>query len=311
MYFPYLYGRQAELNAVRDLVDSFGAPQQIFPIIEPVGTADKLLGTLAELETRRLAACIVVNPHLGDFEEASSRDTWFDNMAPMIANPSVVIPIFKEQKHTTITDIANFVDLYPQRRIGIILCTDRIPPEILFTTLQEANCIVFLHPDVNPSSYHIGSLMNKLVQISENFKPKDRNKDYSGDEWLGDNHRTWIDNGYAGFSDFTVLPSIFKTGGGPVGAIALHLSYEDNNNIRVQHFVSATNDQKMPQAVKFHEALTDVSHQIALTPNRFHYSPGLKMYQSQHSNGQYTNLSGSKRQQIAHHIFTISKSLGC
>ena len=310
MYFPYLYGRQAELNALSDLVETLGSPQQIFPILEPVGPSGKLITALNAFEAKKMAAYVIINPNLGDLADEPARSRWNADMSVMIENTAVVNPVFKEQDGTTASEIAEFAASYPRRQIGIVLTTSRILPTALETALRGSDYTVFLQPGANPSSYVSSLTSAKMVDVSDNFKPKERNKDYLGDDWLGNNHTTWKGTGRAGFSDYTILPSAFQQGGGPVGAIALHITYEDGSDTRVQHFVSVTNDQKMPQSVKFKEALDDLSLQVAATPARFRRSPGLARYHSQHASGSYTNLSGSKRQQISHHIYTIAKHLG-
>lgn len=310
MYFPYLYGRQAELNALSDLVDTLGSPQQIFPLLEPVAPSGKLITALNALETKKMAAYVIINPNLGELADDLARSRWCADMSVMIANSAFVNPVFKEHDGTTVSEIARFAASYPRRRIGVVLTTSRIPPSDLKTALLGSDYTVFFQPSANPSPYVSSLTSAKMVDVSDNFKPKDRNKDYFGDEWLGNNHSTWIAAGRAGFSDYTILPSTFKQGGGPVGAIALHITYEDGTDTRVQHFVSVTNDQRLPQSVKFKEVLDDLGLQVAATPARFRMSPGLARYRSQHASGSYTNLSGSKRQQISHHIYTIAKLLG-
>ena len=310
MYFPYIYGRQAELNAISDLAGELGKPQAIFPLIEPVDAAPKLLATLDALKAEGQTTYLVVNPSLGGLADVTAQTVWLSDAASYIADSSLVIPVFKELSTTIIADIAAFAHANKGRRIGLILTTSRLLPSDVKVALGAADFLVFLQADANPVTYVATLTPARTVDISDNFKPKERNKDYVGDDWLGNNHTTWSAAGRPGFADYTILPSAFKIGGGPVGAIAIHLTYEDGPNTRVQHFVSATNDQKMPQSLKFSEALNDIHTQIAVTPTRFRSSPGLDAYETQRKSGAFTNLSGNKRQQVSHHIFTIGKHLG-
>jgi hypothetical protein len=262
------------------------------------------------LKAEGTAAYVIANPDLGALADSGMRSQWDTDVMSIFADQSLVYPVYKETNGSTISDIASFVAAHPKRRIGVLLETSRILPVDLKSALAGTDHIVFLLPDANPVAYVAALTPGRTVDISDNFKPKLRNKDYSGDDWLGNNHTTWKAAMRPGFSDYTILPSAFKVGGGPVGAIAIHLTYEDGTNTRVQHFVSATSDQNMPQAVKFTEALGDLQAQVAVTPNRFRNSPGMALYVAQSTSGSFTNLSGNIRQQVSHHIYTIAKYLG-
>jgi hypothetical protein len=310
MYFPYLYGRQAELKAISDLAGPLGTPQKITPLLEPVDPAPKLIATLDKFKADGKHLYMVVNPDLGKLSDKGQRSIWDAEMRGPISDGSLVRPVYKETASTNVSEITAFAKANSGRHFGVLLTSSRLPPADVKTALAGTDHLVFLHPNSTPTIYANALTPSRTVYISDNFKPELRNKDYSGEKWLGNNHATWHTTGHAGFSDYTILPSTFTPGGGPVGAIALHMTYEHGGDLRVQHFVSATSDQSIPQAIKFKEALDELEAQISATPARFRKSPGLSLYRNQLAAGQFTNLSGSKSQQISHHIYTIGKHLG-
>lgn len=123
MYFPYLYSRQAELNAISDIADSVGSPQQIFPLIEPVTPAAKLVTALEELKLHSASAYVVANPHLGKLTATKALADWQRDFASTMSDSALVFPTLKEGPSTTALDVANFVATYPNRKIGIVLST--------------------------------------------------------------------------------------------------------------------------------------------------------------------------------------------
>lgn len=310
MYFPYLYSRQAELNAISDIAGSLGSPQIIFPLIEPVEPAAKLISSLSGLTSQSSAAYVIVNPHQGKLSNAKTAATWHKDFVPTLSNAKFVYPTLKENPAIALQDVVNFAAAYPKRKIGLVLATSRISPADLSRALAGSDYTAFFLPTVSAANYVAALGPARTVDISDNFRSEARNMDYSGEEWFGNNHSTWSAGSRGGFSDFTMLPGTYKDGGGPVGAIAVHLTYVNGPDLWIQHFISTTNAQTDPQATKFKEVLADIHNQRSSTPNRFENSPGFKKYEIQRTSGNYTNLSGNKRQQISHHIFTVSKLLG-
>lgn len=67
MYFPYLRGRQFELIALRELLESERIGQEIIPIIEPVKPSATLLKTLECFVNHDREIAVVFNPAVGDF----------------------------------------------------------------------------------------------------------------------------------------------------------------------------------------------------------------------------------------------------
>ena len=314
MYFPYLFGKRGELIAIRELSGPHGRPQVIWPVVEPVKTATgSLVITLETLRVKSAGIYLVVNPSQDEFSAPASPSqlNWHATFAPYIADPGLVRPTFLQTAATSASDLRAFASANPNRPIGVVLTTDDIAPSDVASSLGGTNHVVFLHRDVSRALYESVLGISNTVDIESNFVSRPRNVDYAGTDSQGKNHLNWASRGKAGFSDYTVLPGAYRdTGGGAMGALVIHLSYETPTEIRVQHFVSTTVAQADPLATKFFEAIAAIEAQIVATPARFRRSPGLAEFLRQQLTGGYTNPEGNKRQQIAHHIFTIGKGLG-
>jgi hypothetical protein len=308
MYFPYLYGRTAELLATAESAHDFGSPQQIFPVIEPVRKADALRRSLDAVEKAGKAVYVIVNSTRGDLQTPAAQTLWQTEMSAYLAKALVARPTFRQDDSTPLTALQAFVTKYAGRAIGVVLTSNAIAPVDVAAALTGANAVVFLMTSVNRSAYStaIGSALT--IDVEDNFQTEARNADYTGTKGQGTNHLTWT--GRAGFSDFTVLPAVYKDGGGPTGAVAVHLTYEEPLELRVQHFVSTITSSGGAPSPKFAQALSQLAAQIAATPRRFRKSPALDDYLEQARVGKYTSPERNKRLQIMHHLFTVARHLG-
>lgn len=310
MYFPYLYGKAAELLALRELAAGLGAPQVIWPVVEPTKAFQQLKITLQALKAEGNAVYLVVNPSKGDLNSASAATVWHAGVAAEISDPTVVRPTFLVSGLTSVSDLRAFVSAYRTRQIGIVLASNDISPSDLVAALAGTAHTVFLGTHVNRVAY-VGALgAGATVDLEDNFVPQARNADYSGSDTQGTNHLTWASQGKAGFGDYTVLPAAYSDSGGPMGALAIHLTYETPTELRLQHFISTTVSQTAPMPPKFAEAISEMRAQIAATPTRFRASPSIAAYVAMHATGVYTSAERNKRLQIIHHLYTVGKTLG-
>ena len=115
-------------------------------------------------------------------------------------------------------------------------------------------------------NWHIGHWLAKTVsQKSRNsysgetqeYLLNEVRKNYPmAEEKFSEEHLFYKEDGYNGFSDYTVLVSDFIEGGRTPYAVAIHLSYKkDNDEVWVKHFTSISNDDDANIQGKFAEAV--------------------------------------------------------
>lgn len=310
MYFPYLYGKAAEVLAIRELASGLGNPQVIWPIVEPTKPSPQLKITLNELRTCGAGVYLVVNPSRGDLTSAASAASWRAELASEIADAALVRPTFLIDGASTRAELTAFAAANTGRPVGVIVATNDVSPADLAAALSGATFVAFLGHQSNRPAYEAALGVGHTVDVEDNFMPQARNADYGGSDPQGTNHLTWTGAGKGGFSDYTILPAAYSDSGGPMGALAIHLTYETPAELRLQHFVSTTVSQATPLAPKFAEAIGELDRQIAATPGRFRTSPGIDNYLAMHVTGVYTSAEKNKRLQIIHHLFTLGKALG-
>lgn len=253
MYYPILRGRQFELIALREYAEEHGGINNITPIIEPVkDTYNSFNIAVDRFFKNEVKFSVILNPSVGDSKNSD-----------LIANVSKLndltawIPAFHY-------DSANFskqhgiINSYGLKDLLIICSASINIDDLAFGSLIESGLIRYLvfHENrslkrrLNDSSIH-------LIRLDDNFNGQKRNADYKAipDEKFSEEHLFYDEEGFEGFSDYTILSSEYTEGGLAPYAIAIHLSYvKENGEIWIRHFVSDSNTDRSNIQGKFAEA---------------------------------------------------------
>lgn len=312
MYYPYLYARQSELLATTSSLSCFGSPQTIVPVFEPVCKPTKLLGALAVFEESQAAAYVIVNPHQGDLKSTVAQADWYEAVAPTIGGSSCARAAFQFRANTTLREVGGFEASFPEGPIALVIQAQWLDASDLADVVAGRDVLIFTGSGADELSCGQAFGTERIVRVRDNFPAQARNADYGGEERLGRNHLDYEKSGYAGFSDFTVLPATFSATGGPAGAVAIHLTYEGpKREFWIQHFVSDETDRNVgTSSSKLLEALRYLREQVQATPDRFVESPALEEYLRQLRDKTPTNLPTNKKLQIVHHLHEVSAFLG-
>lgn len=151
----------------------------------------------------------------------------------------------------------------------------------------------------------------KSKVIFENkFNKTPRNVDYllNDDEFFSDDHLFFDDEGYKGFSDYSVVGSEYNESGFAPLAVAIHIVYfDENKNLRIHHFVSDTNDDINDPAGKFGEALEKLI--MWIQKNSVTKTEGLRLFEECYKYGKYPGLGTVKKYSIMHHLELINMFL--
>lgn len=311
MYFPYLYGKQYELLAIRSLASEFPSSSFVTPVIEPVklGTAS-LKRTLEVCERNGFALYIGINPNQLDFQSISRDDAfaWGRDMLGELRSRNHIRPTLIIEESTQRTHIRQFVREYEGRPVGVILRAFGISPIHISEDLGTGgNVKIFIH-GAAPSYGTLAALgRDRCVWVEERFPHRSRNADYIGQHPFTDRHLNWDQSGLAGFSDFTVLPPRVSGSGGPPGAVALHMTYIELDNpadeVYVEHFVSDRQDQsENDNPGKMMEALAKFVRALRRTHSSFGLTQAAATYRERYAASNPPNLAVNKQLQITHHI---------
>lgn len=302
MYFPYLRGRQYELLAIRDLLDKGLLSEDIVPLIEPVKLSSTFVNALSSFESKGHKIAIITNPSVGKFDLEYSMDSRLAQQAAELFESSQSL-LFAKFISTEARQ--SFFEDWTQNNI-IAICKNQDDFLDYMKQFGNGNDIAYT---LIPDSRRIQSrILSNKIKLEDKFQKQLRNQDYLNleDEFFSDDHIYYKDDGYQGFSDYSIVGDDYSESGFAPYAVAIHIVYfDEDKNMRVRHFVSNSNFDPTNPAGKFSEALgkmiawldsVDVFETFAI--NQFR-----KFYETE----TYPGLGVVKKLSIMHHLELISR----
>lgn len=256
MYYPYLRGRQFELIALREFALNHGDNNNVIPIIEPIKMKfNNMKLAIPKLIEGNVKFALILNPLVGDITKNKVK-TILDALKEELPNYSSWIPAFLLTNNYS--EIISELNQFSDREIMLICSdiTDTSDPR--FDQLIQLPEVKYVVSKENRSLKRMLKGQNKeLIRLDDNFKSQNRNSDYllMSEEKFSEEHLYFKDDGFKGFSDYTVISSDYKEGGAAPYAVAIHISYKkDNKEIWIRHFTSESNDDRTNIQGKFAEA---------------------------------------------------------
>jgi hypothetical protein len=147
------------------------------------------------------------------------------------------------------------------------------------------------------------------VLLADRFNKQNRNIDYAKetDESFSEDHIYFKDEGYLGFSDYSVIGDEYVDAGFAPYAVAIHIVYfDDEKSLRIKHFVSDTNDDINDPAQKFAEAVEKL---VKWNQVKKIKTTGISTLEEMFRQEVYPGLGIVKKLSIMHHIELISQFL--
>ncbi|MBC1211712.1 sce7725 family protein [Listeria booriae] len=306
MYFPYLRGKQFELLALRELAEKDLIEEGvIFPIIEPLKPTSTLLKTLECFIGKNINIGFITNPMVGNFEEERDKMSPenLEQLNKLMDNNSIVnAHIMNKNSLREIKALGvsknQLITIFNSKEVNHLATYN--------TIFSETKPDLSLIPD--DSAFRRSVNTNKIL-FADKFEKKVRNSDYCGvdDEFFSSDHKFFNDEGYKGFSDYSVVGSDFKESGFAPYAVAIHIVYfDEENNLRVKHFVSDSNDDITDPAGKFAEALRKL---IAWADTVDVDTYGLNQFKQYYKEQKYPGLGTVKKVSVMHHLELMNQYL--
>lgn len=314
MYLPIFRGRQYELLALEEEVHQnlFGSAsegsQRIIPIVEPVNLTTRLTKTIESFIKQNSQIGIIFNPkrELASFDQ----DELFTFISAIENFRDYVIPALYMDSGCDET-FSSLVELGYSKADCVALCLE--PSQIV--TLQTfgenvSDKLKFVF--VGERRDFIRSISRNLgprVVCEDRFKKQLRNSDYASktDELFSSDHRYFEDDGFVGYSDYSIIGNDFITSGFAPRAVAIHIVYlndDDHNNLYVYHFVSDSNSDITNPAGKFQEALEKF-----INWNKFNmlHTRAAQCFKNLYDEGRYPGLGTIKKLSIQHHLEIVDQ----
>lgn len=306
MYFPFLYGRRAELLAIRAMLNDPRDRTALCPIIEPVKSdIGDLRRYLESCEKKNQPTLVVINPTQGEL--AGGRRAWLQDAATVLAACPSAVPAYQTSNQTTLAQITAALNRFPDRDVAVIHNGAVLPGPDLRQLAQDPLIAWHVVFDGRLPAQQSRALPGaKKVLLRDGFRRLARNADYNGTEFFSDQYKTFPPA--AGFGDCVCLGSLFQEGGGPPGAVAIHAGFKDpdSGDIWIEHFLSDDQDVKdRDVAKKFSQAATHLVRAVRRRRREFGTNQALDAYAicvQQHS---YPGLTKNKELQIVHHMCLV------
>jgi hypothetical protein len=143
------------------------------------------------------------------------------------------------------------------------------------------------------------------------FTKQDKNSDYSKkiDEFFSDDHLFYSTEGYIGFGDYSIIGNDYNEGGFAPYAVAIHIVYfNENNELRVHHFVSDSNNDTKNTSEKFYEAVSKLANWYS-NGNQSQSTTALNILLSHYANETYPGLPTLKKLSVMHHLELMGRFL--
>lgn len=301
MYFPYLRGRQYELLALRELIENDRLSDNIIPIIEPVKITSTLLSTIKTFINNNNKMIIIRNPKVGNFiadSHNSKNKGIFESIQQVLCDSNIYSGII--------------IDDNSKENVNLLL-SQRIPYSQMVSLCFKGDSIdnwksVFTnnspHYNIIPYSPSFRSIREGRVMLDDKFDKLPRNSDYLNcdDEFFSDDHIYYKDDGYKGFSDYSIVGKEYANSGFAPYAVAIHIVYPtsiSDKSLRIHHFVSDSNFGIDDPANKFYEALTKL---VSWNKTKNLNTLAIGRFESMYRNETYPGLGDIKKLSIMHHI---------
>ncbi|HAE61286.1 MAG TPA: hypothetical protein DCG38_02965, partial [Eubacteriaceae bacterium] len=296
---------QFELIALRELVEKEVLSEKVLPIIEPVKLSSTLIKTITKYKEEDRVLCIIVNPQVGSFYDDyqdSKNEKMVEQFNKVISEADSLLfaKILKPKDDSK----EEFIKKHGNTMITICTNKDAIPIYEKYFANQDVKFNII--PD---DSGFRRKIRSNRVMIDDKFNKLERNTDYSkiDDEPFSEDHLFYLEDGYKGFSDYSVVGDEYSDTGFAPYAVAIHIVYfADDDSLRVKHFVSDSNDDISDPAGKFKEALSKL---VEWNQTMKLKTLGMIEFEDLYKREAYPGLGTVKKFSIMHHIELLGNYL--
>ena len=307
MYFPIFRGRQFELLALRECIERDILSRQIIPIVEPVKVSSTYTKTIDCFINANRSVAIIRNPQVGSWVKDLGKESNLklrEQAVAQLKNENVVSTFYVTPRLSACIDVA--------KKNGIpidslmLLCNNPEYVDFYENVIGDQRPKYNVIPDKGDFRRRIRP---NRVMCDDHFPKQTRNIDYSDieTEFFSSDHLYYEDDGYKGFSDYSVVGEEYSETGFAPYAVAIHIVYFDEKNVlRIAHFVSDSNDDISDPARKFAEAVEKLVKWNKIMKLD---TVGIRAFEDAYQNQTYPGLGVVKKYSIMHHLELMSSYL--
>jgi len=304
MYFPILRGRQNELLALRELQEAKRL-EHVTPIIEPVKASSTLLSVLQLFQEEEKELLLVGNPIVGSFEKELSQNIEYRRRfeSLLMANSHLVGMYYcgygSDSDVLSIAEMPKAYVLNAENRDQYdSVCQMEVPA---YTLVSTGNSRVQR------------KAKGRRISLESAFKPQARNADYCShkEDFLTEELFYYTEDGFDGFSDYSVIGEGYSEGGFMPKVVALHLVHLNpaKDQLFVRHFTSSEERRGSDVGGKFHEALGELISWADDNEGLLRPTSALDAMKRIYVEGKFPGLGVAKRLAIMHHLELVNSLL--
>jgi len=315
MYFPYMRGRQYELLALRELASNNLLGDYVIPIVEPVvKLSSTLTRTISEYIKVNHPISIIKNPVVGSFlkelenvKDGSKEALYKEEFLMQYDNAAVIKSIIMQKNAEAI--LKDWAEKGVNKNDLLVINIDRDYLDLYEREFNGVDPKYALIPDERTFRRKI---RRHRVLLDDKFEKQNRNVDYQGatDEFFSDDHLYFADDGYQGFSDYSIIGNEYIESGFAPYAVVIHIVYfAEDKSLRIKHFVSDSNEDTDDTAGKFGQTVRKLAAWYETEAKSDNMTLGLKTLLEHHQNLTYQGLGIAKKLSLMHHLELMGKFL--
>ncbi|HEK1307190.1 sce7725 family protein [Pseudomonas sp. KCJK8927] len=301
MYYPYFRGKQYDLIAIRECADIM-AGRGFVPILEPV--KESLSGVVRTVDAVIDAGgsiVLVVNPQYGELSRDSS--SILELLEDSYEQSSAVFAGILLSESTDLEEIRDLLETLDGRRVLFIHAGFRDGADLLnLISTDDDVAHVFLEK-ANRRYQRSFNEFERII-VKDGFE-KRANRLHPEVEFFSDLHTTFMEDGADGFGDFLMVGDEYSEGGGPAYAVAIHLTFIDDDqgdDMFIHHFKSDRFETPTDPAGKFAEAVRKLVAEATSPNTKIDRTRAVQEFIDLHNRGHFPGLGYIKKLSMQHHI---------
>lgn len=310
MYYPFIRGRQYDLLALRELQIQGLLSEQIIPIIEPIKLNSTLLTTIRAFEDNQRPLILISNPKVGSLLGELGIPSSYTQFITILKSEYVIVGHhFNKESASQLGLLIRQLDI-DYNEIALIHSERSLVQ--LYRELYE-DIVPYINVIPSENAFRRQLSGQELVGIDDKFNKLLRNVDYleQENEFFSEEHLYFGDEGYIGFSDYSVVGSSYSEGGFAPYAVAIHIVYPNAENaLEIMHFVSDSNEDTSDPAGKFYQAIEKMMIWFEDYEQDGRMDTlAMKIFVEHYNEGTYPGLPTIKKLSIMHHLELIGRLL--
>lgn len=319
MYFPYLHAKQKEVLALRHLAPTLAQDGRVQPVIEPVRhLATSLRHTLDITEASGQPVWLIVNPVQEDFAGQPAQQTmeWGRSLFISLPKRQHVHPALMLGPTLTPEIARRFITTFGPRPLALVVGTDSPPlADVMAEIPTEHIRYVFFKGDEPTPSVRAAARTAGCVWVQQPRQPDPKALRADDCHLFGDHHLHYAERGYAGFSDYTTLPSIPSPTSSLSRSVAFRLSYihrglQAAGSIWLEHFSAIDPAETTRNADgRFRSALQRFRSAFDRPQVCFGPTEAVRRYLTSLIDNAPPSRSLSKQWEVMHHLELVSGML--